>query len=105
DCGSVVNIDGAAGPGNLVLIELQAEHATEIATGFGEVGGAAQAVADQAVKEMRRYLAAGVPVGIHLADQLLTVLALSEGGVFRTVALSRHAVTNIEGARPSVDRP
>jgi RNA 3'-terminal phosphate cyclase (ATP) len=103
DCGSVVNVDGAAGPGNLVLIELQSEHATEIATGFGEVGVAAEAVADQAVKEMRRYLAAGVPVGIHLADQLLTVLASSEGGVFRTVALSRHALTNIEVIRHFVD--
>lgn len=103
ECGSVVNVDGAAGPGNLVLIELQSEHVTEIATGFGEVGVAAEAVADRAVKEMRRYLAAGVPVGIHLADQLLTVLALSEGGVFRTVALSRHALTNIEVVRHFVD--
>ena len=103
DCGSVVNVDGVAGPGNLVLIELQSEHVTEIATGFGEVGVAAEAVADQAVKEMRRYLAAGVPVGVHLADQLLTVLALSEGGVFRTVSLSRHALTNIEVIRHFVD--
>jgi RNA 3'-terminal phosphate cyclase (ATP) len=103
DCGSVVTVDGAAGPGNLVLIELQSEHVTEIATGFGEVGVAAEAVADQAVREMRRYLAAGVPVGIHLADQLLTVVALSGGGVFRTVALSRHALTNIEVIRHFVD--
>ena len=103
DCGSVENVDGVSGPGNLVLIEVQSEHVTEIATGFGEVGVAAEAVADRAVKETRRYLAAGVPVGIHLADQLLTVLASSEGGVFRTVALSRHALTNIEVIREFVD--
>jgi RNA 3'-terminal phosphate cyclase len=34
---------------------------------------------------------------------LLTVLALSDGGVFRTVALSRHALTNIEVIREFVD--
>jgi len=99
ECGSVVNVDDAAGPGNLVLIELQSEHVIEIATGFGEVGVAAEAVAGQAVKDMRRYIATAAPVGIHLADQLLTVLALSDGGVFRTVGLSRHTLTNIEVIR------
>jgi RNA 3'-terminal phosphate cyclase (ATP) len=103
ECGSVVNVDGVPGPGNLVLIELESEHVTEIASGFGEVGVAAEAVADRAVKDMRRYLVAGVPVGVHLADQLLTVLALSEGGVFRTVSLSRHSLTNIEVIRQFVD--
>ena len=81
----------AAGPGNIVLIELQSERVTEIATGFGEIGVAAEAVAGQAVKEMRRYLTAGVPVGIYLADQLLTV------------SLSRHALTNIDVIRDFVD--
>lgn len=102
ECGSVVNVDGGPGPGNLVLIELESEHVTEITSGFGEVGVAAEAVADRAVKDMRRYLAAGVPVGVHLADQLLTVLALSEGE-FRTVSLSRHSLTNIEVIRHFVD--
>jgi RNA 3'-terminal phosphate cyclase (ATP) len=63
ECGSVMDCDGVAGPGNIVLIELQSERVTEIATGFGEIGVAAEAVAGQAVKEMRRYLTAGVPVG------------------------------------------
>jgi RNA 3'-terminal phosphate cyclase (ATP) len=103
ECGSVVNVDGGPGPGNLVLIELESEHVSEIASGFGEVGVAAEAVADRAVKDMRRYLVAGVPVGVHLADQLLTVLALSKGGVFRTVSLSRHSLTNIEVIRHFVD--
>ena len=103
ECGSVVNVDDAAGPGNVVLIELHSEHVTEIATGFGEVGVAAEAVAGQAVKDMRRYIATAAPVGIHLADQLLTVLALSDGGVFRTVGLSRHTLTNIEVIRHFLD--
>ena len=103
DCASVKYFDGLSGPGNLLLVELESEHVTEIATGFGEVGVAAEAVADQAAKDVRRYLAAGVPVGVHLADQLLTVLALSEGGAFRTLSLSRHALTNIEVIRHFVD--
>ncbi len=52
---------------------------------------------------MRRYIAAGVPVGLHLADQLLTVLALGGGGVFRTLSLSRHALTNIDVIRRFTD--
>lgn len=103
DCGSVTTVDGLSGPGNVVLLEVESEHATEIATGFGEVGVPAELVADQAMKEMRRYVAAGAPVGIHLADQLLTVLALGEGGVFRTLSLSRHALTNIDVIRRFVD--
>jgi len=47
-------------------------------------------------REVRRYLAAGVPVGEHLADQLLLPVALSGRGCFKTPSLSRHAKTNIE---------
>jgi RNA 3'-terminal phosphate cyclase (ATP) len=99
DSSSVRTFDGLSGPGNVLLVEVESEHVTEIATGFGEVGVAAEAVADQALKETRRYLVAGVPVGAHLADQLLTVLALGQGGVFRTLALSRHALTNVQVIR------
>jgi RNA 3'-terminal phosphate cyclase (ATP) len=103
DCGSIKSFDGISGPGNVVLVEIESEHATEITTGFGEVAVAAEAVADHAAKEMRRYIAAGVPVGLHLADQLLTVLALGGGGVFRTLSLSRHALTNIDVIRRFTD--
>ena len=103
DCGSIRSFEGQSGPGNVLLVEVESEHVTELTTGFGEVGVAAEAVADQAMKAMRRYLAAGVPVGSHLADQLLTVLALGAGGVFTTLALSRHTLTNIEVIRQFVD--
>ncbi len=39
---------------------------------------------------MRRYLDAGVPVGEHLADQLLLPMALGTGGSFRTLEPSLH---------------
>ncbi len=47
------------------------------------------------VKALRRYLAAGVPVGEHLADQLLLPLALAGGGAFTTQPLTRHATTQV----------
>jgi RNA 3'-terminal phosphate cyclase (ATP) len=43
-----------------------------------------------------RYLAAEVPVGEHLADQLLIPLALAGRGSFLTLQLSSHVRTNME---------
>jgi RNA 3'-terminal phosphate cyclase (ATP) len=95
----VVVVEEARGPGNVLLLEIESAHVTEIFTGFGQVGVRAEAVAEGAVRETRQYLAAGVPVGPHLADQLLLPLALGRGGAFRTTALSRHSSTNLEVIR------
>jgi RNA 3'-terminal phosphate cyclase (ATP) len=96
EAGRVDSVANTPGPGNVVFVELESEHVTEICTGFGEVGKSAEKVADDPVKEIRRYLAAGVPVGCHLADQLLPLLAVGSGGSFRTLTLSRHALTNAD---------
>jgi RNA 3'-terminal phosphate cyclase (ATP) len=100
----VVLDEGMAGPGNVLLLEIESAHVTEVFTGFGEVGVRAEAVAEQAAQEARRYLSADVPVGPHLADQLLLPLALAGGGRFRTVPLTRHATTNIEVIRQFLGR-
>jgi len=93
----VVAVNGEArGPGNVLLLEIESEHVTELFSGFGQLGVRAEAVAEQAVQEARRYLAAGVPVCPHLADQLLLPLALAGGGAFRTLALSSHSRTNLD---------
>lgn len=92
----VVLSEGMAGPGNVVLLSIESEHVVEVFTGFGEIGVRAEAVAERVAHEARRYLAADVPVGPHLADQLLLPMALAGGGAFRTVPLSRHASTNLE---------
>jgi len=84
------------GPGNVVSIEIDSEHITEVFTAFGERGLPAESVAEKAVKEARRYLASGIPVAEYLADQLLLPMALARGGAFTTSTLSRHALTNIE---------
>jgi RNA 3'-terminal phosphate cyclase (ATP) len=104
DAGHVEAIANASGPGNVVFVEFESEHAPEICTGFGERGTTAEAVAHGAAQEMRRYLTAGVPVGIHLADQLLTLLAVGSGGTFRTLALSQHARTNADVVRQFVEQ-
>jgi RNA 3'-terminal phosphate cyclase (ATP) len=62
----------------------------------GQVGVTAEHVADRVVEEARRYLAAGVPVGKHLADQLMIPLALAGAGAFRTLPLSNHSKTQRE---------
>lgn len=89
-------VKDSRGPGNVVVIEIESEHVTEVFTGFGERGVTAEAVAAAAVDEAREYLAAGAAVGSHLADQLLLPLALAGGGSFTTVAPSRHTTTNID---------
>jgi len=89
-------IRNACGPGNVVSIEIASEHVTEVFTGFGERGVMAEAVAEQAVKQVRRYLASEAAVGEYLADQLLIPMALAGCGSFTTCPLSRHALTNIE---------
>jgi RNA 3'-terminal phosphate cyclase (ATP) len=92
----VVEVRDSAGPGNVLLLEVECREATELVTGFGERGVRAEAVAEAAVSELGRWLEAGVPVGGHLADQLLLPLALGQGGTFRTLAPTQHFRSNAE---------
>ena len=78
------------------MIELESESVTEVFSAFGERGLKAEWVAREAVKEARRYLKNGAPVGEHLADQLALPLALAGQESFTTGPLSRHATTNLE---------
>ena len=96
-------VDNSRGPGNVVMIEIECEHVTELFTGFGERGVRAEAVAERAVKEARQYLAVEAATGEHLADQLLVPIAIAGGGSFTTTRLSRHATTNIEVIRKFLD--
>lgn len=84
------------GPGNVVMIELASDTARELVTAFGRRELSSEAVAHTAVDEARALLAAGVPVGQHLADQLLLPMALAGGGALRTLPLTLHSRTNIE---------
>ena len=89
-------VRGSLGPGNVIAIEHECEHVTEVHTGFGERGVKAERVAGRAVNEARQWLASGVPVGEHLADQLLIPMALAGRGAFRTQKPTLHTTTNCE---------
>jgi RNA 3'-terminal phosphate cyclase (ATP) len=92
----VLMMDQSSGPGNVLLIEIGSTHVTEVFAVFGERGIRAEQVAHKAVRDVRRYLAAGVPVGGHLADQLLVPMAMAGAGSFRTTTLTPHSRTNVE---------
>jgi len=100
---SVEKVDNSRGPGNIVMIEIQSEHVTEIFTGFGQRGLRAEVVAEQAAKEARQYLKTSAFAGEHLADQLVVPLAIAGGGSFTAVRLSRHMTTNVEIVRKFID--
>ena len=84
------------GPGNALVVDVEAEHGTEVVTGFGERGVRAETVANRLAAEVNQIVKAAVPVGEHLADQLLPYLALGRGGQFLTVRPSSHTTTQIE---------
>lgn len=72
---------------------------TDVVSALGARGRSAAVVAAELVAEGRAYVDAGVPVGPHLADQLLLPLALGcvnggRGGSFLTTAPTLHATTN-----------
>ncbi len=84
------------GPGNVVLIEIESPHVTEVVTAYGKVGVSAEDVARKAVREAKAYIDTDVPVGEHLADQLLLPLALAGRGAFQTTVPSSHTKTHID---------
>jgi RNA 3'-terminal phosphate cyclase (ATP) len=84
----------SAGPGNAVMLRLSFGATAEWITSLGDRGVTAEAVAQRAVDAARALLATGVPVGEHLADQLLIPMALAGGGAFRTVQPTEHTRTN-----------
>ncbi|WHI44709.1 RNA 3'-terminal phosphate cyclase [Microbulbifer sp. VAAF005] len=87
------------GPGNVLSLRLQSQQVAEVFEAMGEQGVSAERVADRAIRQMQRYMHAGVPVGEHLADQLILPLVLGVGGSFTTLKPSLHLLTNIEVVR------
>ncbi|NIQ00856.1 MAG: RNA 3'-terminal phosphate cyclase, partial [Nitrospinaceae bacterium] len=91
------------GPGNMVAVTIESEHITEMFTAFGRRGVPAEQVAGDACKQAHAYLDAGVPVGVHLADQLLLPMALAGGGRFKTLKPDPHTTTNIRVIQEFLD--
>lgn len=94
---------GSPGPGNILTLEVEHEHVTEVFTGFGEVGRPAEAVANQAIQQCQRYLKSDAVAGEYLTDQLMLPLAIAGGGSFTSTGLSRHATTHLDLIRQFLD--
>ena len=103
DCFEIVELRSSRGPGNVVLVEVESEHVTEVMAAFGSLGRPAESVANDAIRQCRRYLASSAPVGEYLTDQLILLLALAGRGAFWSTGLSRHATTHIELIRKFLD--
>ncbi len=96
-CKGVAEVDTTSpGPGNILLCELRFEKVVEMFTVCGEVGLQAEAVAALLAEEVLDYQRHPMPVGPHLADQLMIALLLLGGGSYRTGPLSPHAYTNVK---------
>jgi RNA 3'-terminal phosphate cyclase (ATP) len=91
------------GPGNVLTIDVESVHVTEVFTGFGEKGVRAEDVAATTVEELKEYLVSQGAVAGHLADQLLVPMAVGAGGSFTTGPLTPHARTNIDVIRKFLD--
>jgi RNA 3'-terminal phosphate cyclase (ATP) len=98
DC-AVDEAPESQGPGNAVMAEVRCAQVTEVFTGFGRRGVRAEHVASDVARATGAWLEAGVPVGEHLADQLLLPMALAGGGRFVTLPPTPHARTNAEVIR------
>ena len=53
---TIDEVKGSRGPGNVVMIELEAEHVTEVFTAFGQLGVRAEDVAKRALRQAEKYL-------------------------------------------------
>jgi RNA 3'-terminal phosphate cyclase (ATP) len=84
------------GPGNVVLVHAESQHLTEVISAVGEKGVPAERVAMTAMEEFEAYVNADVPVGEHLADQLMLLMALGKGGSYLTVKPSLHTTTHAQ---------
>jgi RNA 3'-terminal phosphate cyclase (ATP) len=81
------------GPGIILLLEAEYDAATEIVSGFGQIGVRAEELAAKAAMRMAGFLASRAFAGPCLADQLILPFALAGGGAFTTVRPTPHTLT------------
>lgn len=87
------------GPGVILMLEARYAHATEIVSGFGQLGVPAERLGKTSAARMKGYLEASAFAGPYLADQLILPFVLAGGGSFTTVKPSQHMLTAIDIAR------
>ena len=93
------------GLGTAVTLEIATRPVSTVFTALGERGKRAETVAEEAVEQVRAFLAKPAAVDHFSADQLLLPLALAEGpSNFAVEEVTLHLLTNIEVIRSFVDR-
>lgn len=86
----------SVGPGNMLSVMLNYEHARAMFCGFGQRGVSAERVAGGLAQKVVHFKNTDVAVTEHLADQLILPMALGAGGVFTTQRPSAHFTTHAE---------
>jgi RNA 3'-terminal phosphate cyclase (ATP) len=87
---------GSVGPGVELEAHVTLDSHVEVHTVLGEKRLRSEQVAALCVAEVQSYLATGVPVGEHLADQLLLLAALAGKGTFVTSEPTLHTRTQCD---------
>lgn len=82
------------GPGNALIATLRYENVTEVFCELGERGLSSEAVAQRLAKQVRAYMKGDAPIGAHLADQLMLLLAITRRGSYRATEITEHTRTN-----------
>jgi RNA 3'-terminal phosphate cyclase (ATP) len=100
DLETIIRAVDALCPGNALSIEMRFEHITELTASLGRRGLPAEKVAADCAAQAQAYLDANVPVGHHLADQLLLPMAIvahacGQPSEYVTGPLSEHSLTHI----------
>ena len=97
---SIQTDDRAMSPGNVLSLEVERAHITELFVSIGERNVSSEKVAGRAIGDAREDLAA---VGKSLADQLLVPMSVGQGGVFTRLPATRHTTTNIATIQQFLD--
>ncbi len=82
------------GPGNALLATLRYERAVEVICELGERAVSSEVIARRLAAQVRAYQHRTAPIGAHLADQLMLLLAVSVGGKYAVTDVTEHARTN-----------
>jgi RNA 3'-phosphate cyclase len=93
------------GLGTLLAIEIETRPVGTTFTALGARGKPAETVAEEAVEQVRTYLAQPPAVDRFSADQLILPLALAEGpSSFPVEEVTLHLLTNVEVVRRFLER-
>ena len=95
----VIEIDRPFGPGNAIVASLAYPNVNEVFFELGSRGVPSEAVARKLVRQVKQYLKFDdVPVGEHLADQLMLPMGIAalqgKSSQFLTVPLTEHSRTH-----------